>query len=69
MKINKDTTIEELISILPQSVSYLMENGIRPLICGEPIWGTIEEVVLAKGFTLEELEKMLLDLNEMLQSI
>lgn len=68
MKINKDTTIEELVSILPESVSFLMEKGIRPLICGEPIWGTIEEVVLAKGYTSEELEKMLLDLNKMLQS-
>lgn len=68
MRINKDTTIEELVSLLPESISFLMEKGIQPLICGEPIWGTIEEVVLAKGFTFEELEKILLELNKMLQS-
>ncbi|MGQ9820149.1 MAG: DUF1858 domain-containing protein [Candidatus Kapaibacteriales bacterium] len=68
MKINRNTTIEELVSLLPESVSYLMERGIRPLICGEPIWGTIEEIVLAKGFTTDELEKMLLDLNKMLEN-
>ncbi len=63
--ITKETTIEELVTILPESVSYLMEHGIRALICGEPIWGTVEEIILSKGFSQEQLDKMLKELNEL----
>lgn len=67
MKINKSTTIEELVTIAPESVSHLMDRGIRPLICGEPIWGTIEEVVISKGYSREELDRMLQELNRMVE--
>lgn len=66
--INKSTTIEDLVTILPESVNYFMEKGIRLLICGEPIWGTIEEIVLAKGFTNEELSKIIEELNGIYKS-
>jgi hypothetical protein len=62
-RIERTTTIEELTEILPESVTYLMEKGIRCLICGEPIWGTIEEVVLGKNFSEDELQLILKDLN------
>lgn len=68
MKFSKSTTIEDLVTALPESVSYLMDRGIRPLICGEPIWGTIEEVVLAKGYSIEDLENILQDLNNLFES-
>lgn len=64
--ITKETTIEELVSILPESVSYLMDKGIRVLICGEPIWGTLEEVITAKGYSVNELGNMINDLNLLL---
>lgn len=65
--IERTTTIEELTEILPESVSYLMEKGIRCLICGEPIWGTIEEAVLEKHHSEKELQKILKDLNSLLE--
>ncbi len=64
--ITKEMTIEELVGILPESVSYLMDKGIRVLICGEPIWGTLEEVVMAKGYSVSELDSMINDLNLLL---
>lgn len=64
--ITKEMTIEELVGILPESVSYLMDKGIRVLICGEPIWGTLEEVVTAKGYSVSELDNMINDLNLLL---
>lgn len=66
-KIERTTTIEELTEILPESVSYLMEKGIRCLICGEPIWGTIEEAVLGKNLSENDLQLILKDLNVMLE--
>lgn len=63
--ITRETTIEELVDMLPESVSYLMDKGIRVLICGEPIWGTLEEIVTSKGYSINELDTMVNDLNLM----
>lgn len=42
-QVTKDIEIEDLVKLIPESVTYLMNNGIRCLRCGEPIWGTLEE--------------------------
>jgi hypothetical protein len=63
MEITKDTTIEELIEEVPASVRYLMEKGIRCIVCGEPIWGTLEEAAEEKGFGEEEINGFVKDLQ------
>lgn len=65
MSVTKDTLIEELVKIIPQSVSYLMEKGIRCIRCGEPIWGTLEEASKEKGFTDKEISEFVDDLNKL----
>lgn len=65
-KINKEIEIEDLVKILPKSVSYLMEKGIRCLRCGEPLWGSLESAALDKGFSNEELQEFVKELNKML---
>lgn len=65
-KINKDTDIEDLVEMLPQAVGYLMDNGIRCLRCGEAIWCTLEEAAKEKGFNDEEIERFVVELNELL---
>lgn len=62
-KINKDIEIEELVKIIPESVTYLMEKGIRCLRCGEPIWGTLENAARGKGFSDAEIENFTNELN------
>ena len=62
--ITKDTSIEELVEDIPGAVKYLMEQGIRCIICGEPIWGTLEEAAVEKGFTEEQINKFVADLND-----
>jgi hypothetical protein len=61
--IQKDITIEELTSIFPSSVTYLMEKGIKCLACGEPIWGTLEEAAREKGFSTEAIDRFVKELN------
>lgn len=63
--INKDIYIEDLVNDYPFSVKYLMEKGIKCIMCGEPIWGTLEEAAKEKSFTDEEIEKFVKDLNKM----
>ena len=67
-KITKDIEIEDLVELLPDSVTYLMEQGIRCLRCGEPIWGTLEQAAKEKGFNDEDIEKFVKELNEMLEN-
>lgn len=64
-EITKDILIEELVENYPFSVRYLMEKGIRCIMCGEPIWGTLEEAAMEKGFDetaiqgfVDEMKKM-----------
>ena len=63
--ITKNITIEELISKYPISVNYLMKKGIKCIVCGEPIWGTLEDAVKEKGFSDQDLNRIVWDLNEL----
>ncbi len=63
MKITKDISIEELVDNVPQAVKYLMNEGIKCIACGEPIWGTLEDAAKEKGFGEEDIEKFVKDLQ------
>jgi len=63
MEITKDISIEELIETVPASVEYLMKEGIRCIVCGEPIWGSLEEAAEEKGFKAEDIERFVSDLQ------
>jgi methionine synthase II (cobalamin-independent) len=67
-EITKDIEIEDLVELLPDSVTYLMEQGIRCLRCGEPIWGTLEQAAKEKGFNDDDIEKFVKELNDMLKN-
>lgn len=56
------------MDLLPDSVTYLMEQGIRCLRCGEPIWGTLESAAKEKGFNDEDIKKFVEELNKMLEN-
>jgi hypothetical protein len=64
--ITKNIPIEELISKYPFSINYLMKKGIKCIICGEPIWGTLEDAVREKGFEDQDLTKIVAELNELI---
>jgi len=64
--IDEKISIEELVEILPASVTYLSKKGIKCIACGEPIWGTLEEAAREKGFRDKEIHQFILELNELL---
>lgn len=61
--IDKDILIEDLVSRLPKAVGYLMRKDIKCLACGEPIWGTLEQAAKEKGFSDDEIDGFVRDLN------
>lgn len=64
--INEKISIEELVEILPASVTYLSKKGIKCIACGEPIWGTLEEAAREKGFSDKKIQEFILELNSLL---
>jgi hypothetical protein len=58
-------SIEELIENVPEAIFYLSKKGIRCVLCGEPIWGTLEEAAKEKGFGKDDIEQFIKDLNEL----
>jgi len=66
-KISKEILIEDLIREVSDSVSYLMKEGIRCLVCGEPAWGTLETATKEKGFNDKQIEKFISEINKLYQ--
>ena len=64
-RINREIEIEDLLKIIPESVTYLIEKGIRCLRCGEPIWGSLESAAKEKGFNDKEITKFVEEINNL----
>lgn len=63
--ITKEIEIEDLVAEIPESVTYLMEQGIRCLRCGEPVWGSLENAAKEKGFSDDQINVFVADLNKL----
>ena len=64
MTIKREISIEELTDNYPFSVAFLREKGIVCIVCGEPIWGTLEEVAKTKGYDDQGIDQLVKELNE-----
>lgn len=65
MKITGSISIEDLIHKKPAAVRYLSDHGVRCIACGEPVWGTLEEAAKEKGFSNEEIERLVAGINSL----
>lgn len=63
--IDKTIQIDELVERYPAAVKYLMDRGIKCVVCGEPIWGSLEEVCLAKGFGQADIQQFVSELRQL----
>ena len=63
--VTKDTTVEDIVDDIEGGMRYLMDQGIRCVICGESIWGSLEEAAKEKGFSDEEIQKFVDELQLM----
>jgi methionine synthase II (cobalamin-independent) len=67
--ITKAILIEDLVDNYSFSVRYLMEKGIRCIMCGEPIWGTLEEAARDKGFTGQQIDNFVSEMVDLANTI
>ena len=68
MPITKSIAIEDLLDQVRGTVSYLADHGIMCIRCGEPIWGTLEEAAKEKGFSDDDIQKFVDDLNKLAEA-
>ena len=59
--IKAEDTVEDLLKVYPEIDAYLIRKGIRCVLCGEPVWSTIGELIENKGL---DVEKVITELNE-----
>jgi hypothetical protein len=64
MKITKDIRIDELIELKPKAVGFLAQKGIQCIACGEPVWGTLEELAKQKGLSEIEIDEMIIEIDQ-----
>ena len=59
------STIEDIIESKPEAISLLMQKGIKCLVCGEPVWGNLEESAKNAKLNDNEIEIILSELNKL----
>jgi iron-sulfur cluster repair protein YtfE (RIC family) len=55
MKITKNDMLEKVLEQYPKAVSFLQDNGVVCFVCGEPSWGTLEEIIGKKGLDVDSI--------------
>ncbi len=59
----RTTAIEDLVRDHPSSVRFMIGKGLPCMTCGEPVWGTFEEVARRSGKTNQEIDLLVDELN------
>ncbi len=65
-KINKDMDMEEVVESFPETIKPLQEMGVQCIVCGEPVWGTLEDSILRKG--MHNMDEIIAILNDVIDS-
>ncbi|MBK6348038.1 MAG: hypothetical protein IPN08_19180 [Bacteroidales bacterium] len=62
-EISAQIPVADLIVAYPFSISFLASRNLHCIICGEPVWGTLEELARDKHITGEQLAEIIEDLK------
>ena len=66
--VRRSITIEDLARDYPSAVRFMIEKGLPCIICGEPVWGTFEEVARKSGKTEAEIDVLIEELKSRVQT-
>ena len=63
--ITKESDIEDIVDNYPELIRPLKEHGIACIVCGEPVWGTLEDI--AKSKNIENLDQIIESMNTIIK--
>ncbi len=46
--ITQSTRVEDLVEEYPKAIGMFIEHGLPCVVCGQPFWGTIQELASLK---------------------
>ncbi len=49
LPVDEQTRVEELVEACPEAVKVLLREGVRCIRCGEPVWGTLGDLMKESG--------------------
>jgi len=67
--ITKEMWIEEILEKYPTAQEFLSKTKkhIVCVMCGEPVWGSLEELMQGKDFSCEQIDTIIKELNKFIQ--
>jgi len=65
-RVTLDTQVEDLVRDHPSTAGFLTAQGVRCIRCGEPVWGTLGE--LLEEESVEEPNSLVEKLNKYLEN-
>jgi len=51
------------VEAYPATVRFLINQGLPCVVCGEPFWGSVEELASGKGWDDPAIDKLVADLQ------
>jgi hypothetical protein len=66
-RISRATPVEDLVQDFPWSVKFLISRNLPCLVCGEPSWGTLEELAREKRWSEDAIDSLLEEMNLYIQ--
>ncbi len=65
--IKKEMWVEEILEKYPTAQEFLSKKNIVCVMCGEPVWGSLEELMQDKDFTDDEINTIIKELNKFIK--
>ncbi|MBC8382464.1 MAG: DUF1858 domain-containing protein [Candidatus Cloacimonetes bacterium] len=65
--ITKEMWVEEILEKYPTAQEFLSKKNIVCVMCGEPVWGSLEELMRDKDFSDKEIETIIKELNKFIK--
>lgn len=57
--------VEELIEQFPETVKFMVSRGLPCFVCGEPTWGTFEEMARRNGKSDPEIDALISEMQSL----
>ncbi len=64
--VKSSDSVDFVVETYPQVVKFFSEKGIVCVQCGEPLWGTLEDIIKKKNYDVDTIIK---ELNEFIENI
>ena len=64
MDLSLTTPVERIVEAYPQAAGFLADHGVVCIVCGEPFWGALGELMANKG--ISDPDGLLADLRAFL---